>query len=202
MSKFPFMPMFIDAYLADTTHLTAEEHGAYLLLLMAMWRRGGWVPNDDKDLAKFCCCHPKRWPRVKKRLMPMLIKKDGELSQKKLCRVLGGVVKYRQKNGKTDSLKSLDLPPRSDSQKVESLQGVGANKNKGISHPNLITKLKKESFLSALAPSFREGDPIKGCAASGASHGFEDRYAPPHFDADDPRPMLMAELIAGLGHKP
>ena len=49
MSKAPSMPMYWDAYIADTTHLSTEEHGAYLLLLAAMWRRDGSVPDDDKD---------------------------------------------------------------------------------------------------------------------------------------------------------
>jgi uncharacterized protein YdaU (DUF1376 family) len=89
MSQFPFMPLFIDAYLADTTHFSAEEHGAYLLLLMAMWRRNGSVPNDDRDLARMCCVNVRRWPRVKARLLPLLTEKDGELSQKKLYAVLG-----------------------------------------------------------------------------------------------------------------
>jgi len=52
MSKAPAMPMMIDAYIGDTTHLTTEEHGAYLLLLFAMWRRDGSVPDNDKDIAR------------------------------------------------------------------------------------------------------------------------------------------------------
>ena len=39
MSKLTSMPFLVDAYIADTTHLSLEEHGAYLLLLFAMWRR-------------------------------------------------------------------------------------------------------------------------------------------------------------------
>ena len=84
MSKFPSMPLFIDAYLADTTHLSAEEHGAYLLLLMAMWRHDGSVPDVDKDLARMCRIGRRRWPYVKARLMPFLLAGDGVLSQKRL----------------------------------------------------------------------------------------------------------------------
>jgi uncharacterized protein YdaU (DUF1376 family) len=94
------MPLFIDAYLADTTHFSAEEHGAYMLLLMAMWRRNGWVPDDDHDLARVCCVNVRRWPRVKKRLIPLLIQKDGELSQKRLKRVF---VELRKRNAQKRS---------------------------------------------------------------------------------------------------
>ena len=68
MSKAPAMPMYWDAYLADTTHLTTEEHGAYMLLIAAMWRRNGCVPDDDKDNARILGLTKAKWLKIKARL--------------------------------------------------------------------------------------------------------------------------------------
>lgn len=84
MSKAPAMPMYWDAYLADTTHLTTEEHGAYMLLLAAMWRRNGWVPDDDRDNARILGLTKAKWRRIKARLSGFLIFDGGNISQKKL----------------------------------------------------------------------------------------------------------------------
>lgn len=87
MSQAPLMPMFWDAYLADTTHLTTEEHGAYLLLLGAMWRRNGWVPDDDRDIARILGLTPSKWRKVKERLREFLIFDDGQITQKNLQKI-------------------------------------------------------------------------------------------------------------------
>lgn len=87
MSKAPAMPMYWDAYLADTTHLTTEEHGAYMLLLAAMWRRNAWVPDDDKDNARILGLTPAKWRKIKARLMETVSGfriEDGKITQEKL----------------------------------------------------------------------------------------------------------------------
>ena len=48
MAEFPALPLWTDAYLADTGHLTFEEHGLYLNLIILMWRSPECrIPNDD-----------------------------------------------------------------------------------------------------------------------------------------------------------
>jgi uncharacterized protein YdaU (DUF1376 family) len=59
-----FMPFYVGDYLADTSHLSCEEHGAYLLLLFAAWKRGGRLPNDPVQLARIAACPQRRWMKV------------------------------------------------------------------------------------------------------------------------------------------
>ncbi|PWE48467.1 hypothetical protein DEM26_18130 [Thioclava sp. NG1] len=98
MSQAPAMPIYWDAYLADTTHLSTEEHGAYLLLLAAMWRRNGVIPDDDQDNARITGLSRAKWRRVKERLAPLLTIRNGEITQKKLQKTMQNTLKIIQKN--------------------------------------------------------------------------------------------------------
>lgn len=53
MAEFPALPLFTDAYLADTEHLSDNENGIYIRLLMIIWRSPNCkIPNDNDWLAR------------------------------------------------------------------------------------------------------------------------------------------------------
>lgn len=66
MAALPYMQFYVADYLADTAHLTTEEHGAYLLLMFNYWQTGKKIPKDR--LRKIARVSSDRWPDVERSL--------------------------------------------------------------------------------------------------------------------------------------
>lgn len=79
-------PLWVDAFQRDTQHLEADEIGAYLLLLMAMWTRESCdFPDDDTRLARVCRVSVRLWKsRVGPTIRAFLTTGDGVLFSKRL----------------------------------------------------------------------------------------------------------------------
>jgi uncharacterized protein YdaU (DUF1376 family) len=85
MAEFPALPLWTDAYLGDTTHLTTIEHGAYLLLLITAWRtRDGVLPDDDRLLARYTRMTPTQWKRMRPILADFFVIEGGTWTQQRL----------------------------------------------------------------------------------------------------------------------
>ena len=84
MAEFPALPLFTDAYLADTRHLSTVQHGAYLLLLMDMWNRDGVLPDNPKALARIAGLSTKRWPGVWGSICHLFLIEDGVIRHKRV----------------------------------------------------------------------------------------------------------------------
>ena len=65
MSSPPYMKLYVAEYLAETTILDVVGHGAYLLILMAMWRKGGKLARTDDNLRRIAQCSPEQWASVR-----------------------------------------------------------------------------------------------------------------------------------------
>lgn len=93
------MPYFGDAYMADTRHLTLEEHGAYHLLLLIAWRAPNCVlPDDDKRIAQMLGITPKKWAGLRPTIMAFWTRTENGWEQKRQTKERRWVEEKKAKN--------------------------------------------------------------------------------------------------------
>lgn len=110
MSSLSDMPLDTSAYLADTGHLKTIEHGAYLLILFAMWRSSdGWIPGDDNYLARTTRLTLGRWKAIAATVRKLLSVEGDRISQKRIQKNKNANP-GEDSNFETKSLKSNDVP--------------------------------------------------------------------------------------------
>ena len=66
MAALPYIQLYVADYLADTQHLTTEEHGAYMLLIFSYWQTG--KPLRIDRLATVARLSNERWANVEETL--------------------------------------------------------------------------------------------------------------------------------------
>ena len=71
-----WMPLYIGDYLRKTMRLTAEQHGAYLLLIMDYWQNGP-APDNDVVLSQIARLTPDAWSNARSILEQYFDVRDG-----------------------------------------------------------------------------------------------------------------------------
>ena len=84
MAALPYMQFYVADYLADTMHLTMEQHGAYLLLMMNYWQTGKPLPDDDERLQCICKANAEQWQNLRPRLQEFFQVTDGYWYHKRI----------------------------------------------------------------------------------------------------------------------
>lgn len=97
MSPPPYMRLYWGDYHRDTPHLTRSQHGAYLLLLSALWNNGGKIPATDAVIASHALCTPSEWAAMKATILAFFQVRRGKLTHKRLALELA---KYESTIGK------------------------------------------------------------------------------------------------------
>ena len=95
-----WMPLDIGDYLADTMHLDRGQHGAYILLIMAYWRRGHALPDDDTHLMQIAKADKRDWKALKPVLEPFFKVGDGVWWHKRIEEELATAEAVMEKNRK------------------------------------------------------------------------------------------------------
>lgn len=89
MAALPYMQLYVADYLADTMHLTTEEHGAYLLLIFNYWQTGKPIPVAR--LARITRLSNERWTDVERSLGEFFNERDNEWVHDRIERDLEAV---------------------------------------------------------------------------------------------------------------
>jgi len=100
MSATPFMPLWVADFVGDTLDLDAKEIGAYMLILMTMWGRDGYLPNDEKKLQRVARCG-RDWPRVWGAIGHYFTVQDDQITQLRLRLELQKVAAKREVNAQS-----------------------------------------------------------------------------------------------------
>jgi len=101
MAEFPSLHLFTDAFLADAGHLTDEELGRYMRLLILTWRTPKCrLPNDDEWIARKLSRTVSDFDKSFKPLIKEFFKTSGNwVFQKRLTEEFS----YRKKHSKLQS---------------------------------------------------------------------------------------------------
>jgi uncharacterized protein YdaU (DUF1376 family) len=78
-----WMPLYPGDYLRDTSRLTTEQHGAYLLLIMDYWTNGP-PPDDDAILAQITRMSPNAWSNACSTVRAFFKQCDGKLTHTRI----------------------------------------------------------------------------------------------------------------------
>lgn len=169
MTELPYRPEHVNDAIANSEELTNEELGAFVRLQRAMWKAGGYLPDDTKVLARFSRAGS-RWGKVAPAILRKLTAFGGKISCPELLTVLLITKERRRKRAEAaqqrwTSDKSLETKKVRDASAYAMHEQTPSNHNQ-----NSVERTNSLVSDAAAAPqkwTFEEG---KRCQITGAPH--------------------------------
>ena len=84
MPAIPYMPFYVSDYLADTSHLTTLEHGAYTLLIWAYWNGKRPLIAESARLAGIAKMTLGQWLKIEPTMAAFFTHEDGLWRHKRI----------------------------------------------------------------------------------------------------------------------
>ena len=187
MAEFPALPLFTDAYLGDTIHLTTLQHGAYFMMLMVAWRsKGCCLPNDDGYLAKITGMDKRTWLANKTTLLSFWKLDDLQnWYQARLKDERNYVEDKRNKNARAGKASALKRLNRGSTYVIETLQPNG-NISPTPTLTLTLTPKKEEKNNLKVIPKEKRGSRISDdFDPDGSCHVLADELFLSHKQCQD-----------------
>ncbi len=89
-----WMPFYVSDYVADTMHLSTEEHGIYVLLMIFYWRTQSPIKNDKNFIKNVCKISSKKSEKILSQFFNL---KDGYWHHKRIEKELAKSLENQEK---------------------------------------------------------------------------------------------------------
>ncbi|WP_258089856.1 YdaU family protein [Serratia liquefaciens] len=165
MAALPYMQFYVADYLADTMHLSTEEHGAYLLLIFNYWQTGKPLPknrlagiarlsNDrwtdvERSLSEFFIDDGNAW--VHQRIERDLISVKGAQAQRREAGIISAQKRAAKKN-EGNQCQSNDRSTGAQRGDNDRSTNIDTDKDKELKDKHLLSGAKKNQL--------QPGDPV------------------------------------------
>lgn len=150
-----WMPLYIGDYLKDTTRLSTEQHGAYLLLIMDYWINGS-LPDEDAALAYVTRLQPAAWKKNRPVISSFFNIEAGRWHHKRIDEERAKAVKFVEKQKANGAKGGRPKKTQSESQ----IKPMGFDRDNPNHNPDespspspspLTTSTKKSSGVDQLS---------------------------------------------------
>lgn len=186
-----YMRFYVGDYLADTGDLSTEEHGAYLLLLLNMWRQGGELDASPDRLRRLARVEASAWPALWDAIGRFFEQREGKITQKRLAAEYEravGLSEAQAKRGRSGGLarasrgQALAKPPLSQISESESEEdlsrpaGAPAIPGAGATHGWQVVQEQSEPAGDAGTPKLWSGEDWRVRFAKAWSSAHSDAH--------------------------
>jgi uncharacterized protein YdaU (DUF1376 family) len=154
------MPFYVGDYLADTMLLTTLQHGAYLLLMLACWKSGGALPDDDTALASAARMSPADWRKNASALRRFFDARDGELFHKRITAELARAQSLS--DARTEAGKKGGRPPKQKQDETNRFPFAEAKDKQNETPSPSPTSLRSVVLSDEANASSSSAEPTKG----------------------------------------
>lgn len=193
MAEFAALPLFTDSLLADTGHLSHEEFGLYMRVLILMWRSPDCkIPNDKNWLSKRLNVDPLRCDAVVMPIMREFCKTTGNWwTQKRLLKEFIKRRDFSEQQSERRASSNHPHPVDKSSDSDRDLKDIDSHVNRKLTNlpipkVKIRTPLTPQNQKPVSSPG--QSGSFKRVGMVGSGQGFD---VAPYLRDNDYREMLV-----------